>query len=397
MIFSSRIPGGTADYPPEECGRKRAAENKLRNLFFRHGYDEIQTPSLEYYDGFVNAGVIRPESMIKLIDEKGDILVLRPDQTAPAVRLAASRLRGEALPLRLSYISELFAFDWERAGRQREFTQAGVELIGASGADADAEMIILAIDSMLELGLEGVQIDLGQVSFFTGIMEDMGLDAKGVETVRELVDSKNMLQLEFFLESISAEEQAKEIIRLLPTLYGGIEVLDEAARLGGGRKINDAIENLHSIYDILKEFGYDKYISFDLGMVQRLNYYTGIIFRGMTERYGLTLLSGGRYDNLLSNYGYDAPATGFAIGINRALHAAELQGTGRGTTQEDIIAGHEPGARSAAIKLMRALRADGRRVSDCMAAGEEALLKYAEGKDVKEIIYILRDGSVKKL
>lgn len=235
--------------------------------------------------------------MLKTFDNHGRILVLRPEFTTPIARLAASKLRGEALPLRLCYLGTAYANPSPKGARQRaEFTQAGVELMGCDGAQADAEVVMLALESMRASGLADYMVEIGQVDFFKGLMEEAGLDEETTELVRTYVEEKNMLAIELLLRGNGAAEAAIARIRELPMLFGGREVFARAEKLSASPKCRAALENLRAIYDALCACGFEDFVTIDLGMVHAIGYYTGMIFRGISASFGQPLLSGGRYD-----------------------------------------------------------------------------------------------------
>ncbi len=384
-----RIPEGVQDYLPEECYNKRKIEERIRNIFFLSGYEEIETPSFEYFDVFNGSNInIEQEKLFKIVEAGSRILVMRPDLTMPIARIAATKLNELALPLRLSYISNVYRYEELQIDRQREIAQAGVELLGVAQPEADAEVISLAIKIFVELGLSDFQIDIGQVEFFKGLIEESKIEPETSEELRILIDQKNLLALRTFLENISMPDRLKSIFLGLPQLYGGVEILEEAMKLTQNPRCINAIENINQVYNILKAYGLEKYISFDLGMVQSLNYYTGIIFRGITSNIGFPLCGGGRYDSLLSEFGYDIPATGFAIGIKRLLISLEKQKKLKNIPTIDILViidgNYEKG-----YQTIQALRGKGKRVELFLPPDKDSdPLSYAKEKGILEIIRI---------
>ncbi len=354
-----QVPVGTGDYLPGECAAKRHIEGKLREEFKKCGYNEIETPVFEYYDVFMHDSVpYVQENMVKFFDLKGRILALRPDITGPIARMAATKLLTENNVLRLCYIGN--AYGLKREGGKTEYTQAGVELIGKPGAEADAEVIALAIQSLLTAGLAAFQIDIGQVAYFKGLIKDAGLDEEQTEKIRTLVDSKNNIELEYELARMEIAGEIRQALLELPGLFGGIEVLERA------NAENDccraAIENIREVYQILCDFGYGASVSIDLGILNNFNYYSGIIFRGIADGIGVPLLSGGRYDELLREFGADRPATGFAMGIKEALIVLEKQGKLSGECEKITVLRCAKDARERAYRYAQELRGVGKRV-----------------------------------
>jgi ATP phosphoribosyltransferase regulatory subunit len=388
--WKKHIPEGVQDYLMEECFHKRVIESKIKDFFYRWGYDEIETPTFEYYDVFSSGiGSVRQEQMLKFIDHHGRILVLRPDITMPIARIAATKLRDYPIPLRLCYLSNAFGYDPTQAGNQREFTQAGIELLGLEGTEADAEAISLAIMALRDIGLSNFQIDIGQVDFFKGLMEEAGVTDDEAEEIRQYVDQKNMLDIDLLLKDTPISCSVKRKIMELPSLYGGPEVLDIAQKITENKRCKKAIDNIRQVYDILNDFGLKDYISIDLGMVQSIDYYSGIIFRGITSELGFPILAGGRYDQLVKEFGYDLPATGFAMGIKRLLMALERQGNLDHIPGIDILVGYHPHVRQKAFAYIQDLRAKGKRVEVYLGKMDKAaFIQYASIKKIPKAILL---------
>lgn len=315
--FNLYIPEGTQDILYDDCAAKRKIEDSLRALFKSYAYFEIETPVLEYQDVFMTVeGTFFPENMFRFFDEKGKTLVLKPDQTVPAARVAASKLKRSEELSKISYITKTFRFGETGAGSRKEYTQAGCELINSYGIYADAEIIALAVNSMKAAGLEDFQIDIGQVGFFKGIIEESGLDEAKAEIIRDMTDKKDYLGLEEFLKEQNISEKLKSQIIDLPKYFGDIDMISGLKKGISSKKAIESLEHLEKTFCILKDYGLEKYISIDLGMVRSINYYTGIIFKGYTYGVGFPVLNGGRYDTLLGNFGCDMPAVGFSVDIS---------------------------------------------------------------------------------
>lgn len=388
-----QIPNGMQDTLPGECAHKRLMEGQVRRLFALHGYQEIETPILEYYNTLDDATYgYRPEHVWKTFDSKGQILAVRPDSTIPAVRLAAGRLKGEALPLRLCYVQSATHFQSETLSMLCEEPQAGVELMGEPGPQADAEVIALAIETLLKAGLRDFQIELGQAGFFAGFMQEAGLTEGQCAVVRELTEQKNALGIQLYLEKLAVSRDVAQRLMRLPRLYGDISVLDEAAALTNHALCRAAVSNLRQVVDILREYGCEKYLSIDLGMVHQANYYSGMIFRGMTADLGQPLLSGGRYDGLPSRFGREMPATGFAVSLKLLLMALERQGAAFTAPVPDKMVGFDTGCLADAIAFAKAERAKGVCVSMQYNAAPEALADKARRGLTGEAVYISREG-----
>jgi ATP phosphoribosyltransferase regulatory subunit len=384
------VPGGVQDYLPDEYYNKRKIEDKIRKSFFLNGYNEIQTPTLEFFDVFSQGKAsMEQEQMFKLFDPEGRILVLRPDITMPIARIVGTKLKDSLLPLRLSYFGNVYRYEEFQSCKQREVAQAGIELVGVEKPEADAEVIAIAIETFLDLGLKEFQIDIGQVEFLKGLIEEAGLSAEQAENIRSLIDQKNMLALEILLNDLPISQDIKNILYSLPQLYGDGDMLKGATGLSNNPRCEAAIDNINQVYKILKGYGFQQYISFDLGMVQSFNFYTGIIFRGITKELGYPICGGGRYDRLVSEFGYDLPATGFAMGIKRLLIALERQQGLEMIPKIDILLVAVEEAMGKAYQTMQQLKQQGKRVEMFLPTElTKDPMAYARQKGISKIVEV---------
>ncbi len=387
-----QIPGGMQDTLPGECAAKRELEQELRRLFMIHGYTEIETPVLEYYDALNDETFgYPPENLWKTFDAQGRVLALRPDTTIPASRLAAGRLREADLPLRLSYIQSACKYERDTLSMLSEQTQAGVELMGVSGPEADAEVIAMAIEALRSAGIRDFQIELGQAAFFDGFVAQAGLEPEDVAEVRRLMEEKNTLGIQMHLHKLGVSEEITKLLTKLPLLYGPLSKLDKAARLTDSSVCHAALENIHRIIDILRLYGYADDLTLDLGMAQEAGYYSGVIFRAQTAHVGKPILSGGRYDGLNARFGRPLPAVGFAMSLKLAMIAAERQGAVFAVPEMDWLIGYEENSSEAlaqAIQKAEALRKQGQKVALAYGADESELEKRKARGSAREILYV---------
>jgi ATP phosphoribosyltransferase regulatory subunit len=322
-------PDGVQDILFNECFTKRELESNIRDLFISHGFNEIETPTIEFFDVFSSEIEHFPqESMVKFFDKKGRILVLRPDITVPVARITATKNRDIKLPIKYAYIGNVFRFNEVGGGRQNEFTQAGVEIIGDASAERDAEVIAVAIKMLKSAGLDNFQIDIGQVEFFKGLAEEAGFSSEDMERVSRLIDRKDFVAVGEVINRYPISNELKDLFLKLPGMFGSTEVIEKIKNKTTNARSLDALKNIQEVIEILSDYGFAKYISVDLGMLKGLNYDTGIIFRGFTDGVGFPILSGGRYDNLVASFGTSCPATGFSLGINMLMAALEKKNNG---------------------------------------------------------------------
>ncbi len=388
-------PEGVQDILFESCRQKRLLESKIRRVFKLNGYREIETPTIEFYDTFGGErGLINQESMYKFCDSKGRLLVLRPDLTVPVARVAATKLKDEVLPLKCCYMGNTFSFDELGGGRQNEFTQAGCEILGINSPEADAEVVAMAIETVRATGIDEFQIDIGQVGFFKGLMAESGLSDDEIEEVRELIDQKNLVAVEQVMDRHNVKDPIKRIILDLPRLFGSKDILGEISYKNIGKVATRAIENIKAVLEILEDRNLSQYVSLDLGMVQSLNYYTGIVFRGYTYGVGFPILSGGRYDKLVSKFGKDCEATGFSLGINMVMVALERQKKQSGQESGGVFVTYEKNARKLASDYCRQLiDNDCIAEMDIMQMAPEESKKYAHSRGFSKFVCIKNDGS----
>jgi len=388
------LPVGGQDYLMEECYNKKLIQDKLRKLFFLSGYEEVETPLLEYIDVFTGVKAsIEQEQMMKLFDSDGRILVLRPDITMPIARIAATKLKTSILPLRFSYVGNVYRNQKTQSAKQSEIAQAGIELLGVSEPEADAEIIAIAVQSLINLGLKEFQIDIGQVEFFKGLIAQAEMGEEWEEEIRSFIDQKNMLGLELVLKESKISDHLKNTIYDFPKLYGNGEMLKEAAKMSSNPKCESAIENIREVYSILKDFGFERYLTFDLGMVQSFNFYTGIVFRGITSELGYPICGGGRYDRLVNEFGYDIPATGFAIGIKRILMVLERQRDLCDIPAVEVLVAYEKNSRQEAYSLISELRNDGYRTEVFIPSKQNYdYISYAQYKKIPKAIFVDSKG-----
>ncbi|HWR39714.1 MAG TPA: ATP phosphoribosyltransferase regulatory subunit [Patescibacteria group bacterium] len=388
--YVPQIPYGTRDFLPKEAQQKRAIEGALANLFFSWGYDEVVTPTFEYSDTIAaGAGGDILQSLFKFVDKDNRIVVLRPDMTTPIARVAATRLKGTGTTARLFYLTNVFRQEQAQAGRQCEFYQAGVELLGEAGPAADAEVIALAAEAMVEAGLANFQISLGQVDFINGILQETELARRDQQRVMHSMIRRDLVGLDEFLAQSSLSPAIQKLLRQIPMLHGREELLDKAYGLVQNDISRRALENLREIYQLLGDYGMEKYVNFDLGIIRDMDYYTGMVMEAYTPGLGFPLCGGGRYDTMLAALGMESPATGFALGIERMMLALERQGIAVDPGVPGLFIGWEKGCLPQAIRAARQYRQQGRRVGVALCGqtqAEAAAIAKQQGYEVVEYL-----------
>lgn len=319
-------PEGVRDIMAVECDKKRYLERKIDKLFRSYGYQSIQTPSMEFFDVFAKeVGSIPSRELYKFFDREGNTMVLRPDFTPSIARAVAMYFNQEEMPLRLSYRGSVFQNNNSYQGRLKESTQMGVELINDGSIEADAEVIALAVQTMLKSGITDFQISIGEVNYFQSLVEEALLEEDTVIELKQLLEIKNLFGAQELIEKQNLRKDLCTAISEIPNLFGNVEILDKAVTLTENERAKTAISRLKKIYEILKFYGCEKYVTFDLSMLSKYSYYTGIIFQGYTYGTGDAVIKGGRYDGLLEKFGKKAEAIGFVTEVDSLLNAIERQ------------------------------------------------------------------------
>lgn len=285
------------------------------------GYQGIETPTFEFFDVFSReVGTVSSRELYKFFDKEGNTLVLRPDMT-PSIARAVSKYFHDETPIRLCYMGNTFINYDKYQGRLKETTQMGAELMGDGSVASDVELLSVLIEALQEAGLREFQVSVGQVEFFKALLREAGIGNAAEESLRRLISDKNRFGAEELLASYDISEKLRATFLEMATLTGGEEALQKARSLTDNAEALEALERLQEIYEGLKKKGYEKYVTFDLSMLSKYNYYTGIIFHAYSYGYGEPIAKGGRYDNLLSHFGRELPAVGFAIVVDQLQRA----------------------------------------------------------------------------
>lgn len=388
-------PEGVRDIYSDEYARKLVTMDRIRNVIGRYAYREIQTPSFEYFDIFnKERGSVVSREMYKFFDRDNNTLVLRPDMTPPIARCAAKYYTDEKMPIRLSYLANTFINYASYQGRLNESTVQGAELIGDASSDADAEMIALTIDCLLASGLRDFQVDIGEVEFFNGLCEEAGLDEDTIEELRRLIEEKNFFGVEEIVMEQNMNEKLTDIFLKLPELFGSADLIEKAKAMTVNERSERAIRRLESLYRILSIYGLSDYVTFDLGMLGKFKYYTGIIFKGVTYGTGEPIASGGRYDILMKQFGKDAPSVGFSINIDGLMLALSRQNILPETPGVDNLIIYDKERQEAAIALAGHYRKNGRNVQLTKKLADESTASYKEyaaRNSLGEVLYLAKD------
>lgn len=381
-------PEGTKDYLFEECIVIRNVENTLVELFRSCGYSEMLTTGLEFYDVFnLNSRYFPQENLYKLTDSKGRLLVMRPDTTMPIARVVATRLRDAMLPLRLFYNQTVYRTEPALKGRSDEIVQTGIELIGSQLKIAELEVISTAVTALKSFGME-FSLEIGNIGIFKELVDRLEVTDKVKERIRRLIETKNFPALNDLLDSLG-NNSVTYALKKLPALFGGEEVFEKAEEIMPDEKIKKLLDELREIYNDTAELcGNDGVITVDLGLVNKTDYYTGLIIKGYLQGHGEEVLSGGRYDKLISEFGYDVPAVGFAVNVNAVAKLIEKNGIIPAMPRVDAVVYAEEGFEVAAIKAAQSLREQGLVVENALFSDIATVRHYAIEKKIPKVVVI---------
>ena len=357
-------PEGVRDIYSQECSRKQKLQEKLHRVFHQYGFEDIETPTFEYFEVFSKeVGTIPSRELYKFFDREGNTLVLRPDFTPSVSRACATYFNPEKEGVSLCYTGNTFINNSSYQGRLKETTQMGVERIGDDSAEADAELLAMTVECLLKAGLKEFQVSVGQVDYFKSLLQDANLDIEEEENLRSLISQKNYFGVEDLVRSQNIPESLEKAFLELPHLFGSSEVLQKARSLTDNICAIKAVERLEEIYEILKIYGYEKYVSFDFGMLSKFQYYTGIIFQAYTYGTGEPVVKGGRYNNLLKHFGKPAASIGFGITVDNLLMALSRQKISLPEKKSPVILTYTEANRREAILEAQKLRNEGTAVA----------------------------------
>lgn len=391
--YATYTPEGTGDLLFEECDARRKVERELSVIFKARGYKKVITPTLEFFDVFNReSSGLEPESMFTLTDYRGRIMVLRPDSTLPIARIAATRLKGSSYPLRLYYNQRVFRRSPKFSGLSDEITQSGIELIGASGLRADLEIIVSATDVLERCGGADFSIEIGHAGFFKAISKSLKASFAVKSKIVELVETKNYAALNDLLDTLE-DSEASRVLRNLPRLFGGKDVIDEALESCKTEEEIVPLKYLATLYEKLAALGYKDRINIDLGLVHRNNYYTGVVFRGFIQGSGQTVLSGGRYDSLIGEFGKKLASTGFGVEIDALAQAMLKRGEAPEKLKVDVLVFGEEGFEVEALAHMRNLNTQGLICENCVEINLEDAKAYARRAKIGRLDFVTATGA----
>lgn len=349
------IPAGMRDRIREECASRRELQQAIEERFARWGYEEVITPTIEFYKtyeaGFDN---INEEDMYKFFDAQGRILMLRADMTIPIARLAATKFKDAEVPLRFRYCANVFKVHEDLSGLKNEIRDCGVELIGVPQTCGDLEILMTALDALSVVKDRPWVLEIGNINFFREACRYFSITKEDSEALAELIDEKSITSLAEKLDALGLRAEGRQFFLQLPWLSGDQRMLKDAEQYCFCEELLQILRDLSSLADDLQALGCER-VQFDLGKTKNLNYYTGIVFEAYVEGVGKRVLSGGRYDTLLEKYGRKLPAVGFSIKLDALSEIWQAK-----EQPEETVIVYPPKERVAAMKKARQLAEEGR-------------------------------------
>lgn len=341
-------------YLPADTLIRRRIESSLARTFETRGYKEIVPPMLVGL-GMAQLGPDGPHgsggpdqhresarASFVVLSRDGNLLTLRSDLTAPVAALAARHLLSPDEPTRLYYSGSVFRAQKPGSGKPEERRQVGAELIGqtATGRQTDSEILAMAAEGLINIGLRDFCIGLNDARLLAAILDAAGAQGDMRRQIQSALASRDYVQ---YRESVSSLEDAGagdlarnargiDLLKRLPDLHAGPEALN-ALQVAG---VYEAADDLVGILGTLEDRGLGRYFSLDLAITRQFHYYTGVVFEGYAPGAGNAVIGGGRYDDLLARFGNPAPAAGFAVDVDSvasALEALEASVTPEGSVQ----------------------------------------------------------------
>ncbi|HJV34375.1 MAG TPA: ATP phosphoribosyltransferase regulatory subunit [Geomonas sp.] len=389
------LPKGVSDFLPETADKITFIASRIHSVFDLWGFRRMITPLLEFEDVLaLGMGEELRGKTFRFEDRQtGKLLAIPPDITPQVARIVATRMHALPLPHRIYYNGRVLRQAQMQSGRSREIFQSGVELIGLDSPEADAEMVAMAVEVLKGLGFTGFKIDLGHIAFYRGIMDAASLSEAVRRPLQEAIAKKEVSAVRSLLEGEKVSDRVKEEIALLPRLFGGREVIEEAARIVGNDRSKRALDNLAQVIEILDIYGVAEHLTVDLGEIRGLDYHTGITFEGFVPGVGEAVCSGGRYDDLTANYGFPAPATGFAFNIMALLAGLSRKPEVEASRSRDFLIFNQKDDRREALEIAQKLRASGFTCArDIIKRDLESSLDYARKMDIRMLLVIGADN-----
>lgn len=310
------IPEESGDAISLDARTLRLIEEKLRKIFDAHGYEELMLPTFEYVDFYQNIREQAEDSMFQFVNSDGKRIALRTDFTLPIARIYNNERSNEVK--RYSYFGKVYRLAKRHKGRSSELYQIGTELLGLGGEKGDQECLALIEETMASLDLKDLKIELGSAKFYLRLMELVG-----DEELSTILEKKELSEMKKFIKRKGITGSLAQLLENLPMAFGSYEELLAFKDYVKDFELLDAIDRLSHLYE---GSNHQDALIFDLCMVPSQPYYTGVMIKGYSYYSAYPILSGGRYDKLLSYFDNEVPAIGFSYHLNTLLNAYVKEG-----------------------------------------------------------------------
>ncbi|MBO5488612.1 MAG: ATP phosphoribosyltransferase regulatory subunit [Eubacterium sp.] len=385
-------PEGVRDVYGEDCEKRYKISNELHHTMKLYGFKDIKTPMFEFFDIFNSeTGTVHSKEMFKFFDQYNNTLVLRPDITPSIARCVAKYYDNEDMQIRLCYTGDTFIHRIGYQGKLAQTTQVGAELMNDDSSDADGEMIAMTVECLLKTGLKDFKVDIGHAGLIRGLVEEAQLSKDEESQLKTFLSNKNIFAVETLLEEKEIPTGCKQLLTQLADLFGGLDTIQEAKEMTNNETALEALERLEKLFHILQSYGMEQYVTFDLSMLSHYEYYTGVIFKAYTYGTGEAIASGGRYDNLLSQFGKQTPAIGLAFVLDELMSALQSQNIEIDAKESDYLILYRSANRKRAIELANELRGEDKSVRLMRKNADVSLETYKEygrRNEVVTLIYI---------
>lgn len=391
-------PEGVRDIYGEDCEKRAKIQQGIHTIMKQYGFKNIQTPTFEFFDIFNRErGTVKSADMFKFFDQYNNTLVLRPDITPSIARCVAKYYEKEEMQIRLCYTGSTFTRLSGYQGKLSEITQLGAEMMNDASSDADGEIIAMTIECLQKSGLKEFKVDIGHADIFRGLIEETDLSEEEIETLKTYLNNKNIFAVEDMLENRDMPQECKNLLVKMPDLFGGIETITYVKEQTTNKRALKALERLEKIYEILSVSGLEDHITFDLGLLSHYEYYTGVIFKACTYGTGDAIVTGGRYDNLVEQFGKKTPAVGFALLLDQLMEALRSQEIPIEAQEKDYLILYRSANRKKALEMAKSYRTDNQPARLLRKDAQTPLSEYiAYGKrnEVSKLLYIDDTGEI---
>ncbi|MGL4799283.1 MAG: ATP phosphoribosyltransferase regulatory subunit [Cellulosilyticaceae bacterium] len=392
--YTLHIPEGVKDFLWDEALAKDALQAGMKELFLKHHYNLIETPTFEYIDVFTTGEQSSQNPQLyKWINHQGEIVALRSDMTRAIARVVATQNSMRPFPQRYTYISNSFRYPERYQGKQHEFTQAGIELIGSVGSASDAEVIMLAIEALKEAGIQDFTIHIGSATFLREMLGELGATREEEQAIYKAIDGKDAVSLKTILSQLDHTGEVVDALMQLMQRSGTIDLVREVKGKLTSSVAREALTYLEDVYKLLVDFGVENFILFDFSILSYASYYTGIMFQGYTHGVGAAIVEGGRYDKLLAQFGKDMPAVGMGINIPFVLQKLQQKGESFKQMTTTLFVWDEKMGK-VAIDIARQYRKEGLVVEYALTKEADEALLYAKEQGIEGMMYFRQDGTV---